>query len=255
MRTKSLIVGYVLALALFLFGQRHFTVPPPAVFHTVVDLTYPTAAVVSAARNYGASTVLKSGTFAKASPHKSAETRLDAPAALGTGLWTADQIPPERLVAPLVVLDVRDGAKKNPNYQLSVIDIANWERIHGEVPPGSVVMALTGDTAQENYSGQDRAAGSAGYSADAAKFLIEGRDVVALGTDSGSVDAGVSRDRDKGKEADHPVAKYTLSRDAYLIENVADLDHAPADGGIVMVAPMKLENRAKAPVRILALAR
>ncbi len=37
MRTKSLIIGYVLALALFLFGQRHFTVPPQAVFHTVVD--------------------------------------------------------------------------------------------------------------------------------------------------------------------------------------------------------------------------
>ena len=248
MRTKSLIIGYVLALALFLFGQRRNTGAQPVGFHSVVDLTYP-GATASAARKSAitGSSVLKNAAYANPSSHKYVQTRLDAPAALGTGLWTADQIPAERLVAPLVVLDVRDGAKKNPNYQLSVIDIANWERIHGEVPPGSVVMALTGATAQQDYSGQDRATRSAGYSADAAKFLIEGRDVVALGTDSGSVDVGASKNS--------LVSKYTLSRDAYLIENVADLDRAPTGGGIVMVAPLKLGNRANAPVRILALAR
>lgn len=235
MRTKSLVVGYVLALALFLFAQRHPAPSQPGGFHSVIDLTYPNAPAV------------KNAAYAKTSRRESVETRLDAPATLGTGLWTADQIPPERLVGPLVVLDVRDGVKKNPNYQLSVTDIANWERVHGEVPPGSVVMALTGIAAQENRSSPNPASYSAGYSADAAKFLIEGRNVVALGTDSGSVDAGLSKD--------YAVSKYTLSRDAYLIENVAGLDRAPTEGGIVMVAPLKLENRASARVRILALAR
>lgn len=245
-------MGYVLALALFLLAQRHPTVSQPAEFHSVIDLTYPNAVESAAIQNaITGSDGLKGPAHANVSRRQPIETRLDAPAALGTGLWAPDQIPPERLVGPLVVLDVRDSVRKNPNYQLSVIDIANFERLHGEVPPGSVVMALTGISVtqnnQENNSSPEGPVRSAGYSADAAKFLIEGRNVVALGTDSGSVDSGLSKDS--------TVSRYTLSRDAYLIENVADLDRAPTDGGIVMVAPLKLENRTSARVRILALAR
>ncbi|MGH9529158.1 MAG: cyclase family protein [Terriglobales bacterium] len=251
MRTKSLVVGYVLALALFLFAQRRPPLSQPVSFHSVIDLTYPSAAMRAASKSVIGPVGLRNAAYVKTSSRTSAETRMDAPAALGTGLWTADQIPPERLVAPLVVLDVRDSVKGDPNYQLSVIDIANWERIHGEIPPGSIVMALTGATEQDDNSSPERLARSAGYSADAAKFLIEGRDVIALGTDSGSVDAGVS-DAGLSRET---VSKYALSRDAYLIENVAELNRAPTDGGMVMVAPLKLENRASARVRILALAR
>ncbi len=49
-------------------------------------------------------------------------------------MWTVDQIPAERLVRPLVVLDVRGKAKGNPDYEVSVQDIADWESANGEVP-------------------------------------------------------------------------------------------------------------------------
>jgi len=129
--------------------------------------------------------------------------------------------------------------KQDPAYQVSVDDISSWEKIHGEIPLGSVVMVLTDST--------KNTVPSAGYSADAAKFLIEGREVVGLGIDSQSVDSGWSHDR--------PVYEYALSRSAYVLENVANLDRAPAVGGMVMVAPPKLQNRTNASVRILALAR
>ena len=38
-------------------------------------------------------------------------TNIDAPAHLVRGMWTVDQIPPERLIAPLVVLDVTAQAR------------------------------------------------------------------------------------------------------------------------------------------------
>jgi kynurenine formamidase len=212
-------------------------------FRAVVDLTSSSDAASTALHPVGYS--YQDG--GNVSSRRYFETRIDAPATLAKGLWTVDQIPPERLIAPLVVLDVRNSAQKNPDYQLSVMDIVNWERAHGEIPLGSVVMALTGSTVKDNDSGQDRMTHSAGYSVDAAKFLIEGRNVVGLGIDSHSVDSGLQKDS--------PVYKYTLSRDAYLLENVADLERAPAGGGIVMVAPPKMENRTNAPVRILALAR
>src|SRR5437660_10627105 len=69
---------------------------------------------------------------------------IDAPAHLVRGMWTVDQIPPERLIAPLSVLDVTAQVRRNPDYEGSLEDIAQWEQIHGELPPRSVVVARTG---------------------------------------------------------------------------------------------------------------
>jgi kynurenine formamidase len=84
-----------------------------------------------------------------------------------------------------------------------------------------------------------------GYSQDAAKFLVEGRNALGVGIDTLSVDHGPS--------TDFPVRQYTLAHSVYQLENVANLDRAPATGGMVVVAPAKLENSTSSPVRILAL--
>ncbi len=86
-----------------------------------------------------------------------------------------------------------------------------------------------------------------GYSQEAAKFLVEARNVLGLGIDTLSIDYGPSKD--------FPVHHYTLAHSLYHLENVANLDHAPPHGGIVVVAPAKLEGGSGAPVRILALVR
>jgi len=43
-----------------------------------------------------------------------ANTSIDAPAHLVRGMWTVDQIPPERLIAPLAVLDVTGPVRPIP---------------------------------------------------------------------------------------------------------------------------------------------
>ena len=106
---RTLIVGYVLALALFLFGKRHPDASAPAEFRAVVDLTH------------------SIGTPARwSSPPDLFETRIDAPAHFVHTLWTVDQIPAERLIAPLVVLDVSTNVENHADYQISVEDIAKW---------------------------------------------------------------------------------------------------------------------------------
>jgi len=231
MRVKSLVIGYAFALALLLFAERHPSSTKPSGFHNVIDLTFPSDAQLAGLADQRHRSDTRLTQFV--------ETRMEAPASFAAGLWTVDQIPAQRLVAPLVVFDVRNSMKQDAGYQVSVDDIASWEKIHGEIPLGAVVMVLTDST--------KNARPAAGYSPDAAKFLIEGREVVGLGIDSRSIDSGASRDR--------PVYEYALSRSAYVLENVANLDRAPAVGGMVMVAPPKLQDRTNAPVRILALAR
>jgi kynurenine formamidase len=86
-----------------------------------------------------------------------------------------------------------------------------------------------------------------GYSSDAAKFLVEGRAVLALGIDTLSVDPGSSKTL--------AIHQYTLAHSVYHLENVANLERVPDAGAVVVVAPMKLEGEVDGPVRILALTR
>jgi kynurenine formamidase len=262
MKSRTFIFGCALALALLLFGQRHQEAVHAPDFRSVVDLTH---ALSSQGPNYEMSakpvfqaktvaSVDKDGYFAREiSLPEHFGTHLDAPAHFVAGLWTVDQIPAERLVAPLAVIDVSANVKGNADYQISVEDIAKWEQAHGQISQGAVVITHTGWDARWNSITDYRNADSngvlhfPGYSQEAAKFLVEGRNVVGLGIDTLSIDYGPSKD--------FPVHHYTLSHSLYHLENVANLDHAPASGAIVVVAPMKLEGGSGGPVRILALVR
>ncbi|MGA8149666.1 MAG: cyclase family protein [Terriglobales bacterium] len=245
MKGRTFIAGCALALALLVFAQRHQDAVQPLEFRGVVDLSHS----LEFPTNSG-----KDGNFARAGTLPGHfETQLDAPAEFSRGLWTVDQIPAERLLAPLVVLDVTAETRANPDYQVSLEDIAKWERINGTLPLNSVVITHTGWDARWSSVRDYRNADAKGvmhfpgYSEDAAKFLVEARNTLGLGIDTLSIDYGPSQD--------FPVHRYTQAHSLYQLENVANLDHAPSRGGIVMVAPAKLEGGLDAPVRILALVR
>jgi kynurenine formamidase len=260
MKVKTFVVAYVLALAIFLFAQRHNSSARALGYRTVVDLTHPLGSdtpnyepsvkPVFHARNIA--TVEKNGYFAREiSLPEHFGTHLDAPAHFVHGLWTVDQIPTERLVSPLAVLDVRKGASGNYDYQVSVDDIAAWEKANGQIPQGAVVIARTGWESRWSSSKDYRNADAKGvlhfpgFSEEAARFLVQGRNVIGLGIDTLSIDYGPSKD--------YPVHKFTLSHSLYQLENVANLGSVPESGATVVVAPVKLEGGSGSPVRILAL--
>jgi len=257
MRIKTIVIGYALALALFLFAQRRVEPAQPSGFSGVIDLTHSLRENATTRDEASApvrpAALLKRDFPRRVSMASATSTRIDAPARLGRGMWTVDQIPPERLIAPLAVLDVTEQARANPDYQLAVEDVAHWEQIHGEMPAGAVVLARTGWGGRwawpERYRNTDKKGVMhfPGYSAEAARFLVEGRAVLALGIDTLSVDPGSARTL--------TVHDYTLAHSVYHLENVANLDRVPDAGAVVVVAPMKLEGEVDGPVRILALTR
>jgi kynurenine formamidase len=262
MRFRTFVIGYTLALALFLFAQRHTDAAQPSGFRAVVDLTHTIDASVPnfevtrrpAYQAKIVATIEKDKYFARTiSLPEHFGTHIDAPAHFVGGLWTVDQIPAERLIAPLVVLDLSILTKDHPDYRISVEDIANWEQANGQISTGAVVMARTGWDSRWNsatdYRNADRkgAMHFPGYSVDAAKFLVEGREILGLGIDTLSIDYGLS--------SDFPVHQYVLGHSVYQLENVANLDRVPSTGSIVVVAPIKLEHGSGGPVRILALVR
>jgi kynurenine formamidase len=67
-------------------------------------------------------------------------TQLDPPAHWAPEYPGIDELPPTYAVRPLVVISIVPQVRKDPNYALQVPDIRRFERRHGRIPAGSVVM-------------------------------------------------------------------------------------------------------------------
>ena len=242
----------------FVFAERRRHSQEQPLFTHVLDLTHTVveqAPVFTENERFAACTLAthsEEGYFAREiSIAEHFGTHIDAPAHMADGGWTVDEIPPERLVRPMAVVDVSANASVNADYLVSVDDLAAWEKMHGQIPPGTLVLARTGWDlywpSPAAYCNTD--AGGAmhfpGYSLDAAKFLVEDRAAVGVGIDTLSVDAGTA--------TGFPVHRYCAERSVYHVENVANLAAAPAWGALAIVAPPKFSGGSGAPVRILAL--
>src|SRR6266849_9527306 len=159
MKFLTFVIGCALAVGLLLFAQRHADPVQPAGFRGVIDLTHsvnekvPTyeLAEKSAYQVKTVATIEKDHYYARnISLPEHFGTHIDAPAHFARGSWTVDQIPPERLIAPLVVIDITGKVHTDPDYRLSVQDVADWEKANGQIPPGAVVMVRTGWTSRWN---------------------------------------------------------------------------------------------------------
>ena len=177
-------------------------------------------------------------------------THLDAPAHFPPGKTTVDQIPVKQFFGPAVVIDVRAESAKDADYQLSVARVETWEKLHGRIPEGAIVLLRTGWASRwpnvQKYRNQD-AKGKMhfpGYSAEAAKLLVA-RKVSGLGCDTLSIDFGASED--------YAVHHFSLGAGLYHLENLADMSELPESGAFLVVAPIKLEGGSGGPVRVFAL--
>src|ERR1700756_682457 len=224
----------------------------------VVDMTYPVSEkfpawpgndhVFEAKAN---ATVEKDGYFTRSFwmlEHYG--THMDAPAHFPPGKTTLEKISVEKFFAPAVILDVRSEAERNPDYQLTVKRIEEWEDKHGKIPAGAIVVLRTGWASRwpdvAGYRNQD-ANGTMhfpGFSVEAAKFLLQ-RKISGLGCDTLSIDPGNS--------PDFPVHRTVLGAEVFQLENLADLKDLPEAGAFLIAAPIKLEGGSGGPVRVLGL--
>ncbi|MCW5771135.1 MAG: cyclase family protein [Rhodospirillaceae bacterium] len=67
-------------------------------------------------------------------------TQLDPPAHWHPCFAAIDELPPTLALRKLVVISIADQVKSDVNYHLTADDVRAWEKRHGAVPAGSVVM-------------------------------------------------------------------------------------------------------------------
>jgi kynurenine formamidase len=180
-------------------------------------------------------------------------THLDAPIHFAEKAWSTDQIPVDRLVGEVSVIDVSANCAKNPDYQVTAKDIEAWETKNGKLSEGAIVFFRTGWGKfwpdRKKYLGDDKPGDASnlhfpGFSKEAAQVLVE-RMVKGVGIDTASVDPGNSKD--------YPAHQILYTANIYGLENVANMDQLPEKGASIIALPMKIENGTGGPVRIIAI--
>lgn len=178
-------------------------------------------------------------------------THLDAPAHFVEGAATAELLPVENFVAPLVVIDIALRAADDPDTVVTLDDIMGWEAANGPVPAGAFVAMHSGWAARiddaEAFVNQDAdgVMHFPGFSADAVTYLLEEHGIVGIGVDTLSLDPGNS--------TDFGAHVTVLGAGAYGIEGLANLDQVPAAGATVIVGAPKHVEASGGPSRVLAL--
>ena len=179
-------------------------------------------------------------------------THIDAPIHFAEGQATTEAIPLERLIAPGVVIDMTDAAQHDRDALLTPAHIDAFEREHGTIQPGTIVLVRTGWAKHwpdpVRYLGDNKPGDASnlhfpGISGQAARALAA-RKVAAVGIDTASIDHGPSKD--------FVAHRVLMGAGIPGFENVAALGRVPASGARIIALPMKIGGGSGGPLRIVA---
>jgi kynurenine formamidase len=215
----------------FRAGFPVFTFDPPA-RRTLV--TIPTAGFYSQEWTFG----------------EHSGTHMDAPGHFVIGGRLSPEIAPDELIVPIVVVDIAERAAADPDAMLLVDDLIRFERGHGRIPEGALVAMHSGWGAKAGDPLEFKGGESfpdyhfPGFSVEAALWLVQERNVTAIGVDTLSLDPGNS--------STFPVHVEFLATDRYGVENLANLDRVPPRGALAYVGLIPWEEGSGGPCRVLA---
>lgn len=205
--------------------------------------------------------VTDKGYFYAANSFSTAEhggTHLDAPVHFAAGKNTADRIPLEHLMGAGVVVDVSTKCESDADYQVTPRDIEDWERAYGELPRGVILLLRTGFGKRwpdrKSYMGTDERGPAAvaklhfpGLHPEAARWLVEHRQIKAVGLDTPSIDHGQS--------THFETHRILFERNIPAFENLAELHRLPPKNFHVIALPMKIKGGTGGPLRAVAIVR
>lgn len=181
-------------------------------------------------------------------------THFDAPIHWITGRDKDDvsQVPAQRLVGPAMVIDKTAEVEADPDYCLTVEDIAAWESEHGKLGKGWLLFrtgwSRHGDDPAAFANADDKGPHTPGVTPEAAKYLSES-DIMGWGVETVGTDAGQAF----GFEPAFPCHAMTLGADKYGITQLRNLDKLPITGAVVIAAPLPIVKGSGSPCRVLAL--
>lgn len=177
-------------------------------------------------------------------------THIDAPVHFDAAGRYVDQIPPETLIVPLVILNLRERAAREPNTLVTPDDILAWERRHGRLPAQAAVMMYSaweeriGSTERFRNTDSSGVMHFPGFGLEAIRLLLDERNVAGIGVDTLSLDQGASTTA--------PAHINWLTAGRWGLEVVANLGALPPAGATLFVGAPKVASGSGGPTRLLA---
>lgn len=164
---------------------------------------------------------------------------------------TIDKVPPQKLVAPAVVLDFSAECAASPDFLLTAEHIRGWEAEHGQIPAGAWVLFRTDWSkldADAYTNRKEDGAHTPGPDASAIQYILD-RDALGFGVETIGTDAGQAH----LLEPMYPAHTLLHGAGKYGLQCLENLDRLPATGAIVIASPLKILGGSGSPLRVLAL--
>lgn len=179
-------------------------------------------------------------------------THMNAPNSFHADGQGIDAYEPATLVRPAALIDVRHHTAHNADYVISVQDILSWERRHGRLRPGTVVLFYTGW--QERWADPDAFMNAddsgnlhfPGVGAETTRFLLQRRDIAGVGIDTHGVDPGL--------DPEFATNTQVLAENGIILENLTRLDQLPPTGATIVIGLLRLKDGSGSPVSVMAFA-
>lgn len=181
-------------------------------------------------------------------------THFDAPLHFSENGRSVEQILPGEFTGKGICVDVSKKTLVDRDYLIGTEDFMEWEHRHGRIPGQAIVLLHTGfgqywkDPLQ--YTGTLKPGPEGvrelhfpGLDPQAALWLINERNIKAVGIDTPSIDPGQSED--------FHTHRTLFSHNVTAYENIAHLELVPAKDFYVVAAPMKIKGGSGAPLRLL----
>lgn len=219
------------------------TLTPDFPFIPVKKLTYPFELIPMA-------TLEDNGVAANSwKIHEHLGTHIDAPNHFIKDQKSLDEIEPEDLIVPSIVIDLSEKALKNSDAVLTVEDILAFETTYGKIPAHSCVLLYTGWDQKLNdasFIGLDSAQVKhyPGFSNEAITYLINERNIAGIGIDDLSFDPGI--------DETYSGHKILFASGKWGIECVANLSKLPKTGATLIIGAPKVEGATGGFARIYA---
>ena len=179
-------------------------------------------------------------------------THIDAPLHFSEDGKSVDEIEVSDLVAPLVVIDIREKAQNNADAEVTPQDIEAWVSKHGPLPERCCVAMNSGWSEkagnEADFTGRDadKVLHFPGFHIEATQMLLEQSSAVAMAVDTLSLDHGPS--------ANFATHYAWLPSGRYGIECLANLSALPEAGATIIVGAPKTKGGTGGPARIFAAA-
>ncbi|MEV7607680.1 cyclase family protein [Paenarthrobacter sp. NPDC089322] len=181
-------------------------------------------------------------------------THVDPPSHFIRGGRTLDQLPVKEMVLPLAVLDISSRAAIDSDATPALADVNAWEERNGRIPAGSFVALRTGwshrwpDAQAMANRDAEGISHTPGWSREVLEFLVEERDVAAVGHEQTDTDPGLATSRQ-----DFSLETYILASDKWQIELLANLDGLPEVGAALIATWAKPLGGSGFPARVFAI--